>query len=87
MIKQFVVSFNVDGSYREGAEDLSDLKSVILKTCPFCGSPAEIRIETHIKDGYFYMPRCIDKSCAGRLMKKWKDRDEAVSRWNKRSYK
>ena len=55
-----------------------------LKPCPFCGGEAELRIQNHIPKGYDYTPRCKDKSCCGRLTKKYGTKSIAVYMWNRR---
>ena len=62
-----------------------DIKmSEVLRTCPFCGKNAEIITKKHTPNGYEYTPRCIDRSCAGRLTKVWLDREKAIEAWNRR---
>lgn len=56
-----------------------------LKPCPFCGREAIMRTAKHIPNGTEYTPQCSDASCAGRLTKKWLDKDVAVYAWNKRT--
>ena len=55
-----------------------------LKPCPFCGGEATMRITKHIPRGLEYTPQCSDPSCAGRLTKKWLEKDVAVYAWNRR---
>lgn len=55
-----------------------------LKPCPFCGKPAEMQITDHTPKGYDYTPRCTNKSCCGRLTKKYSTRETAVVMWNRR---
>ena len=56
-----------------------------LKPCPFCGSEAEMKIETHTPTGFDYTPRCKNPSCAGRLAKKWHNEKNAIEAWNRRA--
>lgn len=60
------------------------MKTHELKPCPFCGGEANLRITKHIPKGLEYTPQCSDASCAGRLTKKWLDKDVAVYAWNRR---
>ena len=55
-----------------------------LKSCPFCGGQAIMKIQKHIPNGYDYTPTCQDPSCAGRLTKKWVNEADAIEAWNKR---
>ena len=55
-----------------------------LKPCPFCGMAALMKVYDHIPTGYDYTPTCTNKSCAGRLSKRWHDINLAISAWNKR---
>lgn len=55
-----------------------------LKSCPFCGGPSELFVQKHIPKGYDYTPRCMIKSCAGRLTKKWTNKEDAIKAWNRR---
>lgn len=55
-----------------------------LKPCPFCGRDALMKVYHHVPTGYDYTPTCTDKSCAGRLTKRWTDINLAVNAWNKR---
>lgn len=56
-----------------------------LKTCPFCGKEAELKVDKHIPSGIDYTPRCTDASCCGRLSKKYSTREVAVHKWNRRA--
>lgn len=56
-----------------------------LKPCPFCGGEAEMRKITHIPSGFDYTPRCKEKSCPGRLTKKYMGELIAVYAWNRRA--
>jgi len=56
-----------------------------LKPCPFCGSEAELIVGRHTPTGNEYTPRCTNKSCPGRVTKKWLDRQQAVDAWNRRA--
>ncbi len=55
-----------------------------LKPCPFCGGYAEMKVEKHTPSGYDYIPRCSNPSCAGRLTKKWLNKEAAIVAWNRR---
>lgn len=57
----------------------------VLKPCPYCGGVAEMQVTKHIPNGYDYTPRCSNKSCCGRLTKKFTVREVAVAMWNRRS--
>ena len=57
-----------------------------LKPCPFCGSPAEMKVAKDVPVGYVYTPRCTVTSCAGRITKLWKKEEAAVEAWNRRHY-
>lgn len=56
-----------------------------LIPCPFCGSPAELRVTHRVPTGYNYTPRCTVTSCAGRLAKLWMNKEEAIAAWNRRA--
>lgn len=56
-----------------------------LKNCPFCGGPAEMRVQPHTPNGYEYTPRCKDKSCMGRAVKWHLSRETAIYAWNRRA--
>ena len=56
-----------------------------LKPCPFCGSEAQIKVDKHYPNGFDYTPRCSVPSCAGRLTKKWTDKEIALYAWNRRA--
>lgn len=56
-----------------------------LLPCPFCGGEAELFVTKHIPHGNDYTPRCKDKSCAGRLTKKFGFKSLAVVAWNRRA--
>jgi len=55
-----------------------------LKPCPFCGREALMKVYNHVPTGYDYTPTCTDKSCAGRLSKRWSDINLAINAWNRR---
>ena len=57
-----------------------------LKPCPFCGGEAEMKVSKHIPTGYDYTPRCKDKTCCGRLSKKWVLKSFAIYEWNRRAH-
>lgn len=52
-----------------------------LKSCPFCGSPAEL---THTKTWDYYV-RCTNKACAARTRQYHENDVGAVSAWNARA--
>lgn len=52
-----------------------------LKSCPFCGSPAEL---THTKSWDWFV-RCTDKGCAARTRQYHENDVGAVSAWNARA--
>lgn len=56
-----------------------------LIPCPFCGSPAELRLTHRVPSGFNYTPRCTVTSCAGRLAKLWMNKEEAIAAWNRRA--
>lgn len=56
-----------------------------LKHCPFCGGEAELLITPHVPKGNDYTPRCRDASCAGRITKKWINKETALYAWNRRT--
>lgn len=56
-----------------------------LKPCPFCGSPAELRVTDRVPTDYNYTPRCTVTSCAGRLAKLWMNKEDAIKAWNRRT--
>ena len=56
-----------------------------LKTCPFCGKEAEMRVQKHCPAGFDYTPRCSDPSCPGRITKKWNSKETAIYAWNRRA--
>lgn len=62
-----------------------DVDTVGFAACPFCGGEANLRITKHIPRGLEYTPQCSDASCAGRLTKKWLEKDVAVYAWNRRA--
>ncbi len=53
-----------------------------LAPCPFCGSPAEMKVEKHTPSGYDYTPRCKETRCPGRLTKKYTNKEESIRLWN-----
>lgn len=55
-----------------------------LKRCPFCGGFSEIKVVDHTPKGFDYIPRCTNKSCCGRLTKKFSSRETAEIMWNRR---
>ena len=55
-----------------------------LKSCPFCGGNAIMKLAKHYDGRLEYTPCCSNSSCAGRIVKKWLDHDKAVEAWNKR---
>lgn len=57
----------------------------VLKTCPFCGNRAEMKVAEDVPDGHVYTPRCTVTSCAGRLTKLWRSQEAAITAWNRRS--
>lgn len=58
-----------------------------LEVCPFCGKESEIYVQPKVPHGWWYTPRCKDTSCCGRLTKKFKTKQEAISKWNIRFVK
>ena len=58
-----------------------------IKPCPFCGGAAVLKTTPHIPSGTDYTPTCTDPSCAGRLTKKWTDKEKAIAAWNRRAEK
>ena len=56
-----------------------------LKPCPFCGKPAQLKIEKHTPCGLDFTPQCTDTACAGRLTKKFPSKEVAIYRWNRRA--
>lgn len=60
------------------------MSEIKLLPCPFCGGEAEIYVTKHIPEGYDYTPRCKNKSCCGRLSKKFTSEEVAIAFWNKR---
>ena len=57
----------------------------LLKPCPFCGGEAILKTTPHIPNGTDYTPTCINPSCAGRLSKKWINKETAIYSWNMRA--
>ena len=57
-----------------------------LKPCPFCGSPARIKV---IDDGVHYKkfyPSCTNRNCIGRNTHKYFCSERlAVEEWNRRA--
>ena len=56
-----------------------------LKNCPFCGGEAGILAVQTGKNRFSYTPRCLDRSCCGRISKSWVDLDTAKYAWNRRA--
>ena len=56
-----------------------------LKPCPFCGGEAEMHRTIPVPSGFDYTPRCKEKSCPGRLTKKYMGELIAVYAWNRRA--
>lgn len=63
------------------------MEELNLKPCPFCGGEAEIIASPHSLHKMAYTPRCKDRSCCGRTVKKWVELDTAVYAWNRRPRK
>lgn len=55
-----------------------------LKPCPFCGRKAELREHKYDHSPTQYTPRCTDKSCPGRLTRKYIATAYAIKAWNRR---
>lgn len=51
-----------------------------LKTCPFCGSEAELHEIYVVKQ---YHVRCTNNLCGARMVV-CEDKDEAIKMWNER---
>ena len=62
-----------------------EVNTVVLNPCPFCGGEASLKVSHHVPTGFDYTPMCNDKSCAGRLSKKWSNINTAIYAWNKRT--
>ncbi len=58
-------------------------KEILLKKCPFCGSPGEIK---ESNEGARYKASCSGtKMCVGELIYRWFDTpEEAAEAWNTR---
>lgn len=56
-----------------------------LKPCPFCGGEAVLKELHHVPNGYDYTPTCLNPSCAGRITKKWINKEDAIKAWNRRT--
>lgn len=53
-----------------------------LKPCPFCGSPAELVINSSGDD----FVRCSNKSCACRTRQYHENKNGAIQSWNGRAH-
>ena len=60
-----------------------DMKTKLLP-CPFCGERAELMVNDLGDDFYEFTPRCKNPSCAGRLIRRWRNKSMAIEAWNKR---
>lgn len=57
-----------------------------LLPCPFCGGEAQMKIwwdKWNRMD--WYIPQCSDRSCAGRIDKRFSSLKRAVDGWNRRA--
>jgi len=66
-----------------GATNNSRTKRAEIKACPFCGCFAYIAEGSPREE--FYLVQCINPKCHARLGKKYKSKNEAIKRWNKRT--
>lgn len=55
-----------------------------LKPCPFCGSEAELVWWGKPTERY-WIPRCGNRFCCGRLTKKFSNVGKAIKFWNRRA--
>lgn len=61
------------------------MAKIRLKTCPFCGGPAELISCDTGKEMSVHMVRCCDHYCTGWLTRRYNDEDTAIYAWNKRA--
>lgn len=61
------------------------IPGVKLKPCTFCGGEAVLKAAKHAPKGYEYTPMCTKTSCAGRILKKWLHKQDAIEAWNRRA--
>jgi len=54
-----------------------------LKSCPFCGSEAWLRIEEYLDGDIYTSACCTEPNCCGWFCN-YETREEAIGKWNKR---
>lgn len=60
---------------------------IVLKTCPFCGSDAELRERDNVnpQGGKQYSVRCVNPKCIAKKPDVWRvNKYDVVSMWNRR---